>query len=290
MASSPMPAPSTVQPSSSRASFTALRMRSSSSTARIRVPTAAHDARSRPLVSLASRRDRRPERRRSGRRPSIGQRRSRERQGRPCVGCRRRAARPGSGGPPRKSPVRQPASRAMSSPAAASQRVQPGLVVGVVAAGGHVAQVDRRRAEAADVADRGRSAAATIAACCAPPGRVVGEAVATSASARSSRSLQRIGRPSSVAPAPRPAANSSPSAGTYTAPASMPSASPAATDVDHSGRSYTKFVVPSIGSTYHEMPDVPGRSVPSSPTIASSGRAAVRPADDRAPRRRGRGR
>ena len=36
--------------------------------------------------------------------------------------------------------------------------------------------------------------------------------------------------------------------------------------------------MPSIGSTSHEMPDVPGRSVPSSPTMASSGRAAVSPA------------
>ena len=46
-ASSPVAASTTVQPSSSSASFTAARMRSSSSTARIRVPIAVQDARSR---------------------------------------------------------------------------------------------------------------------------------------------------------------------------------------------------------------------------------------------------
>ena len=41
------------------------------------------------------------------------------------------------------------------------------------------------------------------------------------------------------------------------------------------------MVVPSIGSMYHAQPDVPGWSVPSSPTIASSGRSLRRPSDDR---------
>ena len=66
----------------------------------------------------------------------------------------RRAARRAAAGRRGSRRVRQPASRAISSPAAASHAFEAGLVVGVEAAGGDVAQVERGRAEAADVADR----------------------------------------------------------------------------------------------------------------------------------------
>ena len=61
----------------------------------------------------------------------------------------------GRTGPPSNRPVRQPASRAISSPAAPVPRSEPLLEVHVDAPGGDVAQVGRGCPEPADVADPG---------------------------------------------------------------------------------------------------------------------------------------
>ena len=159
----PMPAPSTVQPSSSRASFTASRMRSSSSTARIRVPTAPMmpERRSDPVTSGCGQPDSRGE-------ATLAARSKMRRR-------RRRAARPAPAARRRKSPLRQPASRAISSPAARSHGCRPVLEVGVEAAGGDVAQVERRRRRGGGCRGRRPIRPATTPACSSPALGVVAE-------------------------------------------------------------------------------------------------------------------
>ena len=115
----------------------------------------------------------------------------------------RRAPRSAATGPPSKSPVRHPASRAISSPAARSHGPRPLLEVGVDAAGGDAAQVGRGRAEAADVADLGDQLRRT-----ARPGRGAARRGSGSRWRRAPAPasvvvLQRIGAPLQRAPCPR---------------------------------------------------------------------------------------
>ena len=130
IASSPLPASSTVQPSSSRASLTAVRMRSSSSTERMRVPTAHMMPGLRPgsvsasnstiwsnSAGLAASTS-----------PSVDR-----------TAVEAAGAAPGLAG---DQLARGPIPRA-----------EPLLEVGVESSGGEVAQVGRRGAEPADVAD-----------------------------------------------------------------------------------------------------------------------------------------
>ena len=89
-----------------------------------------------------------------------------------------------------------------------------------------------------------------------------------------SRTGARSVTPSSVAAPSRVAAQVSPRIGSNTTPASRPSASSHAMLTHHCGIPNRKFTVPSSGSTIQRRPLVPGRSSPSSPRIASAGRAA----------------
>ena len=163
-ASSPEPAPSTVQPSSSSASLTASRMRSSSSTARIRVPTRTMMPESwrdsgGTSVPLSTRSRSRDEQRRtsSSKMPR-----------------RRRPAR--SSGHGRASGEVADAAAGLAGDQLAGghvPRVETCLEVRVEAPRRDVAQVERSRPEAADVAHRRRSVARPRrpVACAAPVGR-----------------------------------------------------------------------------------------------------------------------
>ena len=107
----------------------------------------------------------------------------------------------GTGGPPAKSPLRQPASRGDQLAGGDVPAVQPGLVVRVEATGGDVAQVERGRAEPADVADRADQPlddAGLLAPRARPGSRTRWR---RGPAPGRSRSLQGSARPSSVAPA-----------------------------------------------------------------------------------------
>ena len=102
--------------------------------------------------------------------------------------------------------------------------------------------------------------------------------MATIAVASSSRSRPRSAPPLTVAGPPRGAVNVSPRSASCTTAASAPSASSQAMLTAHCGMPKRKLIVPSSGSTIQRSPlstPAGARAPPSSPRIASPGRAAV---------------
>ena len=143
-------------------------------------------------------------------------------------------------------------------PGGAVPGLEPGLEVAVEAARRDPAQVERGRAEAADVAHRRqhgreqpRLARAGLARVYSKPVR--DERLRHRRRRAHPRSAPRPG----ARPPPRTAVNVSPRFGSCTTPARPPSASYAATLTHQWGTPQRKLIVPSSGSTSHRTPDPP---------------------------------
>ncbi len=87
--------------------------------------------------------------------------------------------------------------------------------------------------------------------------------------------LTPVGSPSRKQPRPRPAYTTLPRAGSDITPTAGPCSSNTASRLEYSGTPLTKALVPSMGSTTHVRPDVPGVGASSSPSTASSGKRSA---------------